>query len=56
MKKYHLILTIRVEVESALSLFDAIRELETETKYSIGSTDNVKITETEILESQLPNT
>ncbi|MEJ5996242.1 hypothetical protein WG904_17565 [Pedobacter sp. Du54] len=55
MKKHHLILSIRVDVETALSLFETIAELETETDYLIGSTANVTVTETEILETKLPN-
>lgn len=54
MKKYHLTLTIRVEVESSLSLFETIKELEAKTQYSIGSTKNVTVVETELLKSQLP--
>jgi hypothetical protein len=55
MKKYDLIITIRTAVESTLSLIETIKELETETVYSIGSTKNVEVKETEILKSQLPN-
>lgn len=54
MKKYHLILTIRIEVQSGLSLFEAIKELEAETIYSIASTENVCVLDTEILKSELP--
>lgn len=55
MKNYSLILTIRVEVASELSLSKAMQELEQETDYHIGNTANVKVLETEILESFIPN-
>jgi hypothetical protein len=55
MKKLHLYLTIRVEVESKLvSLSKTIEELEQQTDYVIGSTENVKVVETEILQTDLP--
>jgi len=56
MKKYTLILVVRVEVETGIdSLFKTIAELETETNYTIGSTENVTVLETEILETVVPN-
>jgi len=54
MKTYSLIFTIRVEVASPLTLAEAVQELETQTDYSIGSTENVTVLETEILESFIP--
>lgn len=55
MKKYHIILSIRVDVQTALSLLETIKELENETTYHIGSTKNVVVLDTEILKSVLPN-
>lgn len=48
-------LTIRVEVSSSLNLSKAVQEMETETNYSIGSTENVEGLETQILKSFVPN-
>ncbi|WP_111634836.1 hypothetical protein [Pedobacter cryoconitis] len=56
MKTYTLIFTIRIEVSSSLTLSKAVQELETETNYSIGSTENVTVLETEILESFISDT
>ncbi|WP_448103500.1 hypothetical protein [Pedobacter panaciterrae] len=57
MRTIHLILSIRVEAESKLdSLSDAIQELEQQTNYRIGSTENVKVLETEILKTESFNT
>lgn len=56
MKKYHLYIIIRVEVESTLSLFSAIQELEQNADYSIGSTENVKVIETQIMETDIKYT
>lgn len=56
MKKYTLFLVVRVEVETtADNLFKAITELERQTSYKIGSTENVKVLETQILETVIPN-
>ncbi|MET4141686.1 MULTISPECIES: hypothetical protein [unclassified Pedobacter] len=56
MKKYTLFLVVRVEVETtADNLFKAITELESQTSYKIGSTENVKVLETQILETVIPN-
>jgi len=57
MKKVHLTLSIRVEAETKLeSLSDAIQELEQQTDYQIGSTENVKVLDTEILKTEPFNT
>lgn len=43
-------LLIRVTVQTSYqSILDAIRELESETVYSIGSTKNVEVLETQII-------
>lgn len=56
MKKYTLFLIVRVEVETSTdNLFKAITELESQTSYEIGSTENVKVLETQILETVIPN-
>lgn len=55
MKTYTLILTIRVEVNSPLSLTKAVQELEAKTDYNISGTENVEILDTEILKSFIPN-
>lgn len=56
MKKHLLTLSIRVEVESKLnSLSKTIQEFEQETTYSIGSTENVAVLETEILRTEVFN-
>ncbi|MBB5645761.1 hypothetical protein [Pedobacter cryoconitis] len=56
MKKYTLFLVVRVEVETtADNLFKAITELESQTSYKIGSTENVRVLETQILETVIPN-
>lgn len=56
MKKYQLFLTIRVEVESKLDTLSAtVRELEQQTDYRIGSTENVLVLETEILRTEIFN-
>lgn len=56
MKKYTLFLVVRVEVETtADNLFKAITELESQTSYKIGSTENLKVLETQILETVIPN-
>jgi len=49
MKTYTLMLTIRDEVSSSLSLSKSVQEMETETNYSIGSTENVEVLETQIV-------
>ena len=53
MKRHHLYIIIRIEVESTLSLFATIQELEQNTDYSIGSTENVKVIETQIMETNI---
>ncbi len=46
-------LSIRVEVDTKLSgLSDTIQELEHQTDYHIGSTENVAVLETEILKTE----
>jgi len=51
-----LFLFIKVVVETTHSnINDAIEELQTETDYSIGSTENVKVLETEIIELNAKN-
>jgi hypothetical protein len=56
MKKHLLTLSIRVEVESKLnSLSQTIQEFEQETTFSIGSTENVVVLETEILRTEVFN-
>lgn len=56
MKKYTLFLIVRVEVETSTdNLFKAITELESQTSYEIGSTENVRVLETQILETVIPN-
>jgi hypothetical protein len=56
MKRYHLYIIIRLEVESTLSLFGAVQELEQNADYSIGSTENVKVIETQIMETNIKYT
>ncbi len=48
--KKRLYLTIGVEIETTLPLGDAADELQTETDYTIGSTPNIKVLETEIVD------
>jgi hypothetical protein len=51
-----LYLFIKVVVETTYrNIHDAIDELQTETDYSIGSTPNVKVLETEIIELDTKN-
>ena len=56
MKRHHLYIIIRIEVESTLSLIGTIQELEQNTDYSIGSTENVKVIETQIMETNIKYT
>lgn len=57
MKKVHLTLSIRVDAETRLErLSDTIQELEQQTDYRIGSTENLKVLETEILRTEAFNT
>lgn len=54
MKTFDLMVTIRISVESSLdSLSDTVRELEANCTYHIGNTKNVKVVETELMESPL---
>jgi hypothetical protein len=48
-------LTIQVEVESDLSADDALDELCIVSEYTIPSTTNVKVTSTEIIDSDIIN-
>jgi hypothetical protein len=51
-----LYLFIKVVVETSYpNIHDAIDELQTQTNYSIGSTSNVKVLETEIIELDTQN-
>jgi hypothetical protein len=51
-----LYLFIKVVVETTYTnIHDAIDELQTETDYSIGSTENVTVLETEIIELNTKN-
>lgn len=52
MKKHILYITVRVEVESKIkSLIETVEEFEQDTNYSFFSTENVKVLETELLET-----
>lgn len=54
MKNHLLMLTVRVEVESQLtSLSDTIQEFEQETRYYFADTENVRVVETEILQTEI---
>lgn len=56
MKNHHLYLTVKVEVESNLpTLSDTIQEFEQQTEYSFSDTDHVKVTHTELLETEIFN-
>lgn len=56
MKNYLLYLTVKVEVESGLNtLSEAITEFEQHTEYSFSDTENVKVTHTELLETEFFN-
>lgn len=51
-----LYLFIKVVVETTHpNIHDAIEELQTETNYSIGSTENVQVLKTEIIELKTKN-
>ncbi|WP_157257973.1 hypothetical protein [Pedobacter ginsenosidimutans] len=53
MKSHLLYLTVRVEVESSLqSLSETIAEFEQNTGYSFSDTENVRVTNTELLEAE----
>ena len=52
-KKYHLYVTVRVDVNSRLdSLSDTIQEFEQATNYHFSDAENVKVTGMEILKTQ----
>lgn len=53
MKKHLLYLTVRIEVESQLdSLSDTVQEFEQETEYSFSNTENIKVTSTELIQTE----
>ncbi len=54
--KTHLYLTLRIEVETELSLLDCVMELENGTTVKISDTPNVRVLEQEVFLSVLPNT
>lgn len=53
MKKYHLYLSLRVDVDSRLaSLSDTVQEFEQQTGYHFSDTSNIKVTGTELLKTE----
>lgn len=52
MKQHHLYLTVRVTVDSPLTLSETVQEFEQGTVYTFSDTENVKVAETEILQTE----
>lgn len=54
--KTHLYITIRVEVETELTLLECVQEVEKGITAKINDTPNVRVLEQEVILSVLPNT